>query len=889
MTGERLALILGSWGLEITNVEVRDPAQPHGIVVTCRHVTRSPVLGGRPLDVAEALLPYNVEVVIQQPEIRRRWYGDSSELSVASGTWVNNLMLVGAARESLTSMPHLPHQFDNSTMAVVSPPTSRNETPSESQEMVTGQQIRDLLVSWGFRVDRVNRARREHDVVVYHVHALNNEAALRQRPDLIPANVRFHEQARMASVTGSNRCSLLDVSTEPSLSQNRLPEQQQLPRRVDLAELRERFVDAGLEPQLFYWFTDAELRTLNKQPANPPWQRICYRSSAAHAASAVAQLLPSNVFLQVGDVTTTGLWGCREGEVFVAGPQSVQVPQSVQAPSGFRASVAVSCGDHIVKTVAYTAQNLASSQQLRRLDYDGLVALLRRHLGNDTMVLSIHKPGNEYRVQIQTTKSGLSISANNLPWNIVIWRAADTRESVSLRGTCESVIFDPRGTTMPVSSYFVTDGDTVTTPESVPPWLHSMVVEVRAKSASWQRRGHQLDITFTLPYGHVWSTTFQARVVTQVSGNCPSARPVVVSAVTAPPPLVPVCLVRAIRDRMDLAVLTPSPREQDHAQEWQNMPDNTQRLCHTVVADIIHLACLSLDDEAAAARASCYHVLIEEGKKRPDGDIDQHVHDWCEQFRTRAALLEFDDVRVPTSDKITHRTTKPVSAKQVRDFRDLWESRSGPQTATEAAQRAFVTVDKVSSSNSAKDQPDPIAVHILVVHCPGLSDETAAILTSRYHEFDTIEACDAACLTHLQTLRPQLELATPDPRDVARRQAQVAQQQRLRQVAEELERRRAVRVITDQIEASRFDLLEIDNDVEPPKPVKIMKSLPIKSTTPQRPAVTFAPPPIRRLDLELAPLPRCDHYIDASWLPEELRNIAISEAYFEAVKKDYSN
>ncbi len=715
------------------------------------------------------------------------------------------------------------------------------------------------------------------------------------------------------------------------------------PRRVNDAELLTR-LQSHLEasPRRFHRFTDAEIRTLGKSACTPPWQRLeCVvldSVAPASIAATVAQLLPSNVFLQLGD-TTTGLWGSREDEVFVASSAPWEQPQSQPQQIGeaeLRAlvldlpnvlgisghiergsrqrdryivrvtlidrdvpldsalapripgNVHVHCqgrgeggmrgvrgtgamlyvpqhsSDHIVDVLTQTQQHLQ-----RRLDYGGLIALLRRHLGDDVQVTSI-TAGREghFDVEVAEWAQGNKIRADHLPLNISL--VAHGRQLV---GT-SSQIFDPGRRVLvdkapPTPRYFDADGDTITTPDKAPQWLHGIVAEVRAKSASWHRHGaNSLSLYIALPFAH--SLTRQH--ITRIQNN---ARPlsVTITSTNASAPRVPVCMVCAIREQRDLAVLTPTANELDLLTEWQQMPGNDWR---NVVVDIVENGCAGLDDEAAAERASLYHTLMIEAAQAKT-ELAEYVRQWCAQFQTRFALLEVDDVDHTsrprqTKPSILKHGKKPLTLAAVTKFRELAASRMCPSTI-EAAKQAGIDSE--------------VAVYVLQRWCGGLGDEEAfEVIKNPVLAVDgkTTEVIDFIAERLLSTYRPTLDVAAALPPSVqAADEAAKKQRLVLAQVAEQLRQerqRRAAQATAQPVqELTRFALLEVDEAADPDTATKAWHAQQarrrqpvVKVAAPISNEPTFTPPPPQHIHVPIPPHNGVD-YVDATMLGQQLQDV----------------
>lgn len=495
--------------------------------------------------------------------------------------------------------------------------------------------------------------------------------------------------------------------------------------------------------------------------------------------SALASQIPGNVHIHCQGRGEGGMRGVRGTAT------AMYVPQQHN--------------DHIVDAVAHT-----TTQHLqRRLDYDGLVALLRRHLGDDVRVTSI-KAGREGHFDVEVT----SIREYGIPWHEVPGNVTLTINGGIITGT-SSQVFDPGRRVLvdkapPTPRYFDADGDTVTTPDKAPPWLHQMVAEVRAKSASWRRNGSELNLYFELRFAH----TLTESHIRRIQHNSRSLKyNAAITSTNAPAPRVPVCMVRAIREQRDLAVLMPSPEERDLTMEWQQMPANNWR---NVVVDIVENGCAGLDDEAAAERASCYHLLMVEAAQAKT-ELAEYVRQWCAQFQTRFALLEVDDAdhteKPRQRSAVLKRGKKPLTLAAVTKFRELMASRMCPSTA-EAAKQAGIDSE--------------VAVYVLQRWCGGLGDEEALALLNKVaghpsHSSGEIstESVDTIAATVLQCNRPALDVAAALPPSVqAADEAAKKQRLVLAQVAEQLRQerqRRAAQVARQPVqELSRFALLDVD-------------------------------------------------------------------------------
>jgi len=524
--------------------------------------------------------------------------------------------------------------------------------------------------------------------------------------------------------------------------------------------------------------------------------------------------------------------------------------------------------DHIVDVLTQTQQHLQ-----RRLDYGGLIALLRRHLGDDVQVTSI-TAGREghFDVEVAEWAQGNKIRADHLPLNISL--VAHGRQLV---GT-SSQIFDPGRRVLvdkapPTPRYFDADGDTITTPDKAPQWLHGIVAEVRAKSASWHRHGaNSLSLYIALPFAH--SLTRQH--ITRIQNN---ARPlsVTITSTNASAPRVPVCMVCAIREQRDLAVLTPTANELDLLTEWQQMPGNDWR---NVVVDIVENGCAGLDDEAAAERASLYHTLMIEAAQAKT-ELAEYVRQWCAQFQTRFALLETDDIDHTAKPRQTRSATlkrgkKPLTFAAVTKFRDLVASRMCPSTA-EAAKQAGIDSE--------------VAVYVLQRWCGGLGDEEALVLLNKVaghpsHSSGEIsaESIDTIAATVLQCNCPALDVAAALPPSVqAADEAAKKQRLVLAQVAEQLRQerqRRAAQASKQPVqELTRFALLEVDETADPDVVTKVWhaeqaqrKQPTAKAAVPTNSEPSFTPPPPQHIHVPM-PLHNGVDYVDATMLGQQLQDV----------------
>lgn len=536
----------------------------------------------------------------------------------------------------------------------------------------------------------------------------------------------------------------------------------------------------------------------------------------------------------------------------------------------------------------------STALQPRRLDYDGLVALLRRHLGDAASVSTVR--GNregQFEVGILRPTASTTLDGAQLPSNVVVTDISGEGAQLTHRrvvGT-SSQIFDPGRSALVAHTpqrpdYFSADGDTVTTPDLAPPWLHQMMAEMRARRAMWTRTSGAFTLGFELPYGHELQRGNVNSILRRlIPPLMPDGTHLTIGHTNTAAPRVPVCLVRAFRDGKDLAVLTPTPQEQEVTQEWCQLPTNLQR---NVVIDIVEKACLGLSDEAAADRASCYHILIDEAKALGI-ETANYVIAWCEQFRTRAALLEVDDGAVaPTTTAVTytHRTKVAVTAAQVRKFRDAWESKMCAQSATECAAAALLATGKVESDKPQTQQPDALAVHILTAWCTGLDDKQAAALTSRYHEFATLEDCDRVCAEHIAKLQAPLELSPEHAQEATQQSIRARQRADLASLQAELRKERLERVRraaeeVAQGEVSRFGLLELDGAEDPAKSIKQWEATRqqrvVREARTERvsatPAVrTFTPPSPQHIDVPTPPHNGVE-YVDAQHVSAELQEM----------------
>lgn len=456
--------------------------------------------------------------------------------------------------------------------------------------------------------------------------------------------------------------------------------------------------------------------------------------------------------------------------------------------------------DHLVAAAAHT--------QHRRVDYDGLVALLRRHLGDDARVTSI-KAGREGHFDVEVT----SIREYGIPWHEVPGNVTLTINGGIITGT-SSQVFDPGRRVLvdkapPTPRYFDADGDTITTPDKAPPWLHGIVAEVRAKSASWRRVGDGVQLDVVLPYG---ATLGGAGGVIQTEEKLKARllhhAGVVGRVSVAAAPRVTADVIARLRSGISRADIKT-------ASAWHEVEPATAERCLIVIDDIQHTACVGLDDVAAAERCNHYAVLLDEAKQQNITDIDNHVQQWCAQFQTRFALLETDDVdhtsRPQQRSPTLKRGKKPLILAAVAKFRELVASRMCPSTA-EAAKQAGIDSE--------------VAVYVLQRWCGGLGDEEAlAVVTSSHLGVGdkTTEAIDIIVEAMLATKRPQLDVAAELPPSVqAADEAAKKQRLVLAQVAEQLRQerhRRAVLAIKQPVqELTRFALLEVDEAADPDFP-----------------------------------------------------------------------
>ncbi len=455
-----------------------------------------------------------------------------------------------------------------------------------------------------------------------------------------------------------------------------------------------------------------------------------------------------------------------------------------------------------------------------------------------------------------------------------------------------SQIFDPGRRVLvdkapPTPRYFDADGDTITTPDKAPQWLHGIVAEVRAKSARWRRNGDDLSLYFAMPFAHKLSEQHIGRIQHNSRSLKYSAT---ITSTNAPAPRVPICMVRAIREQRDLAVLTPLPNEIDLVTEWQQMPANDWR---NVVVDIVENGCVGLDDEAAAERASLYHTLMIEANQAKT-ELAEYVQQWCAQFQTRFALLETDDVDHTTKPRQTKPATlkrgkKPLTLAAVTKFRELAASRMCPSTA-EAAKQAGIDSE--------------VAVYVLQRWCGGLGDEEALVLLNKVaghpsHSSGEIsaESIDTIAATVLQCNQPQLDVAAVLPPSVqAADEAAKKQRLVLAQVAEQLRQerqRRAAQAMKQPVqELTRFALLEVDEAVSDPAEVTNAwhaqqarrKQPTVKATAPTTHEPTFTPPPPQHIHVPIPPHNGVD-YVDATMLGQQLQDVVKIAGLVAAVEQ----
>ena len=525
--------------------------------------------------------------------------------------------------------------------------------------------------------------------------------------------------------------------------------------------------------------------------------------------------------------------------------------------------------DHIVAAVTHTAQYLQ-----RRLDYDDLVALLRRHLGDDNArITSVQiertQPDRHYIVNAEAQFFEVRLQETWIPSNVTL----RVNRAISKTGQDHSLVFETRKRALPpLPTYFDVDGDTVTTPDKAPSWLHSLVAEVKAKSARWtKQQSGNVGLYFEMPFAH--SLTRQH--ITRIQNNI---RPLTVSVTStnAAEPRVPVCMVRAIREQRDLAVLTPPPHELDLVTEWQQMPANDWR---NVVVDIVENGCVGLDDEAAAERASLYHTLMIEAAQAKT-ELAEYIRQWCAQFQTRFALLETDDIDHTTRSRQAKPATlkhnkKPLTIAAVTKFRELAASRMCPSTA-EAAKQAGVDSE--------------VVVYVLQRWCGGLGDEEALGLLNKVAghprpagELST-ESVDTIAAAILQANCPALDVAAVLPPSVqATDEAAKKQRLVLAQVAEQLrqerQRRAAQAMKPPGQELTRFALLEVDEAADPDIATKAwhaqqarrkQPSVTVAASTTNAP--TFTLPPPRHIHVPIPPHNGVD-YVDATMLSTQIQDV----------------
>lgn len=535
--------------------------------------------------------------------------------------------------------------------------------------------------------------------------------------------------------------------------------------------------------------------------------------------------------------------------------------------------------DHIVDVLTQTQQHLQ-----RRLDYGGLVALLRRHLGDDVHVSSIRSSREgQFEVGVLRPATPMSLDGASLPGNIVATVISGEGAALThhrIVGT-SSQIFDPGRRVLvdkapPTPRYFDADGDTVTTPDKAPPWLHSIVVEVRAKSASWRRVDDGVQLNVVLRYG---ATLGGAGGVIQTEEKLKARllhhTGVVGRVSVAAAPRVTTDVIARLRSGISSADIRTSSA-------WHEVEPATAERCLIVIDDIQYTACVGLDDMAAAERCNHYAVLLDEAKQKNITDIDSYVQQWCAQFQTRFALLETDDIDHTAKPRQTRSATlkrgkKPLTFAAVTKFRDLVASRMCPSTA-EAAKQAGIDSE--------------VAVYVLQRWCGGLGDEEALVLLNKVaghpsHSSGEIsaESIDTIAATVLQCNCPALDVAAALPPSVqAADEAAKKQRLVLAQVAEQLRQerqRRAAQAMKQPVqELTRFALLEVDEAASDPAEVtkawhtqQARRRQPaVKTTVSISPESTFTPPPPQHIHVPIPPHNGVD-YVDATMLGQQLQDV----------------
>mgnify|MGYP000520621731 CR=1 FL=1 len=517
--------------------------------------------------------------------------------------------------------------------------------------------------------------------------------------------------------------------------------------------------------------------------------------------------------------------------------------------------------DHIVDALTQTQQHLQ-----RRVDYDGLVALLRRHLGDDARVTSI-KAGREGHFDVEVT----SIREYGIPWHEVPGNVTLTINGGIITGT-SSQVFDPgrRVLVDKAPRYFDADGDTVTTPDKAPPWLH-IICRGAGSRALWCRRGDDVHLDVVLPYGAVLGGPGGViQTEEKLKAQLLHQQGVIGCVKVAPAPKVEPGIVAALRSGTKLDVIVAS------SAIWSKLSSDVAMRCLNVVDDIQYTACVGLDDVAAAERCNHYAVLLDEAKQQNISDVDEHVHRWCAQFQTRFALLEVDDAdhtakpRQPSA--VLKRGKKPLTITTVMKFRELMASRMCPSTA-EAAKQAGIDGE--------------VAVYVLQRWCGGLGDEEALAVASSPQlgsSDKTTEAIDIIVEAMLHSRRPQLDVAAALPPSVlAVDEAAKKQRLVLAQVAEQLRQerqRRAAQVASQPVqELSRFALLDVDEAAPDPTTVtnawhaqQAQRNQPAKKIVAPPPQVPFAPPSQQHIDVPTPPHNGVD-YVDATMISPQLQDL----------------
>ena len=536
-------------------------------------------------------------------------------------------------------------------------------------------------------------------------------------------------------------------------------------------------------------------------------------------------------------------------------------------------------------------------QQLRVINLDDLTTLLRRHLGDTLTIVSVRKPRGVYRVQVDwgTPDRTIHITPRDLPHNVSIWRPSLGIDAFDLRGTDTSTTLEVSTASRSVSpqppSYFAVDGDTVSTPNGAPPWLHQMCAEMCA-TASWRRVGSDsFSLIFDLAYGQKLEKSMTARAVRNIS--LPGFPTVSVTATNRPAPPVPVCMVAAMRRNQDLAALSPNdsiPGERDATVAWSQLDPATSQLCRNVVHEIVEHGCYGLDDAAAAARAGVYHQLIAEAIAAKV-EMSSHVRAWCAQFQTRTALLEVDDGEV-RGGEVTIATlrcgAKTPTPAVIAKFRDLMSSKLCPGR-TEAAKQSGLDCE--------------VTQHILLRWCGGLDDTVATEVVSAvwrsfgaaYNTHQPLTRIDEAVQAALP--RPALDVsgaAAPDAAYLRARQAQEARRNDLAALQAQLRRERALRACADDastLPPGRFALLEVDEAADPAASIARWKAgreaaaAAGRKSAPAAPVAAAWQPPAtapQRIDFDV---PVRHDYVDVSDMPAEVQGVVVIGTLVDAARR----